>query len=98
MIPGAQTISLRMASTLISKIECAIVTYSPAKRRRFAIHMLIWSVVAMIANVAGYVTGLISQAGLILITLILSWLAITITAADLVATTDVREAESNTTG
>ena len=82
---------------VISKIECAIVTYPPAKRRRLAIHMLIWSVVAMIVNVVGDVTGLISQAGLILITLILSWLAITITAADLVATTDVREAEESTT-
>ena len=87
-----------MASTLIGKIECAIVTYPPAKRRRFAIHMLIWSVVAMLANVIGYVTGLIGQSGLILITLILSWLAITITAADLVATTDVREAETSATG
>ena len=82
---------------VISKIECAIVTYPPVKRRRLAIHMLIWSVVAMVVNVVGYVTGLIDQAGLILITLILSWLAITITAADLVATTDVREAEEAST-
>jgi len=83
-----------MDGKVISKIECAIVNYPPAKRRRIAIHMLIWSVVAMVVNVVGYVTGLISQSGLILITLILSWLAITITAADLVATTDVREAEA----
>jgi hypothetical protein len=78
---------------MIDRIEQAIVTCPPAVRRRIAIHMLIWSVVAMVANVAAYVTGLIGQRELILITLILSWLAITITAADLVATTDVREAE-----
>ena len=68
-----------MTSTLIDKIECAIVTYPPAKRRRVAIHMLIWSVVAMIVNVGLYLTGLVDQGSLILVTLILSWLAITTT-------------------
>jgi hypothetical protein len=79
--------------TLFDTIEQAIACYPPRKRRRIAIHVLIWSAAAMLANVAVYVTHLIDQRALILITLILSWLAITVTAADLVATTDVREAE-----
>ncbi|MBI5087728.1 MAG: hypothetical protein HZB15_02340 [Actinobacteria bacterium] len=75
----------------IERLERAIVSFPPARRRRLAIHVLIWSVVAMAVNVSAYVLGLMDEGTLILITLILSWLAITITAADLVATTDVRE-------
>lgn len=53
--------------------------------------MLVWSVILMVVNVVLFVTSVIDQGNLILITLVLSWLALTITAADLVATTDVRE-------
>ena len=79
---------------MLSRLECAIVRYPPAKRRRLAIHVLVWSVVAMLVNVTLYLVGIVDQASLILVTLVLSWLAITITAADLVATTDVREETS----
>lgn len=44
----------------------------------------------MVINVALYLFKIIDENMLILITLILSWLAITLTAADIVATTDVR--------
>lgn len=53
-------------------------------------YLLVGSVVAMVANVALYVYKVIDQSDLILITLILSWLAITITCADVVFTADVR--------
>ncbi len=72
-------------------LEKKIAESSPARRRRMAIHLLFWSVVAMIVNVALYLVKVIDQSTLILITLVLSWFAITLTAADLVATTDVRE-------
>ena len=84
-------------AAVIDRLERAIVAYPPSKRRRLAIHVLVWSVIAMFANVVLYMTGVVDQAALILVTLVLSWLAITITAADLVATTDVRE-EATTDG
>jgi hypothetical protein len=77
---------------MISLIEQAIVDCPPATRRRIAIHTLLWSAMLMVVNVVLYVANVIDDSDLILITLILSWLAITITAADLVATTDVRDA------
>lgn len=76
---------------MIERIERAITECPPATRRRIAIHMLVWSIVCMVINVALYVVDVIDEADLILVTLMLSWLALTITAADLVATTDVRE-------
>lgn len=78
---------------IVDWLEQTIVDCPPIKRRRIALHTLVWSVIAMIANVAAYLTHIIDETTLILITLILSWLAITITAADLVQTTDVRQAE-----
>jgi hypothetical protein len=55
--------------------------------------MLLWSVALMLGNVVLYATHIIDQAALILVTLVLSWLAITITAIDVVCTTDVRANE-----
>ncbi len=72
-------------------IENKIMDWEPSARRRASVHVLFWSVIAAILNVLLYVVGIIDQNTLILITLILSWFAITITAADLIATTDVRE-------
>lgn len=72
-------------------IEAKLMDWEPASRRRASVHVLFWSVLAGFLNVLLYVTGIITVDHLILITLILSWLAITITAADLIATTDVRE-------
>lgn len=63
---------------------------NPHNRLKAAKWLLVSSVVLMVINVALYVLHVIDEADLILITLVLSWLAITITAADVVATTDVR--------
>lgn len=68
-----------------------ITDWAPESRRVAAVRLLIWSVILMVINVGLYVASVIDEADLILITLILSWLAITITAMDVVATTDVRE-------
>ncbi len=76
---------------MIHWLECKIVDWDPKDRRRAAVGLLIWSVILMVINVALYVFGVIDESHLILITLILSWLAITITCADVIATTDVRE-------
>lgn len=75
---------------MIDRLEQAIVNYPPGQRRRLAIHVLLWSVVAMLTNDALYGAGIITNGTNIVITMNLSWLALTITAADLVSTTDVR--------
>lgn len=62
----------------------------PKNRVKYALWLLFGSLVLMVINVALYLFGIIDEAMLILITLILSWLAITLTAVDIVATTDVR--------
>ena len=72
-------------------LEETIVAVAPRARRRFAIHVLFWTVIAMFFNDLLYLVNIIDEAMLIFITLNLSWLALTVTAADLVATTDVRE-------
>lgn len=79
---------------MFDRIERALTEWPPAGRRRFAVHLLVWSLVAALVNVALYVSGVIDENHLIFVTLILSWLAITFTGADLIATTDVREEES----
>jgi hypothetical protein len=78
---------------VIARIEAALCAWSPEGRRCFAVHLLVWSAVACAVNVVLYVAGIIDENHLILVTLILSWLAITFTAADLVQTTDVRAEE-----
>jgi hypothetical protein len=72
-------------------LERILCNWEPAKRRRAAVEVLGWSVVLMFVNVALYVFRVIDESMLILITLILSWLALVISAADVVATNDVRE-------
>jgi len=75
-----------MTDKIINLLTC----WAPEDRRRAAVQLLVWSVVAMLVNVSLYVLGVINETHLILITLILSWLALTLTAADIVASTDVR--------
>lgn len=62
----------------------------PKNRVKAAFILLFGSIILMVINVALYLFKIIDENMLILITLILSWLAITLTAADIVATTDVR--------
>jgi hypothetical protein len=76
---------------VIKWLECKIVDWPPQARRRAAVALLVWSMVLMFVNVGLYLFKIISESDLILITLILSWLAITLTAVDVIATTDVRE-------
>jgi hypothetical protein len=83
---------------MIEHLEGRLTRWSPRSRRRAAVHLLLWSVVLMVINVGFYVVGVLNQEHLILVTLILSWLAITFTAADLVATTDVREESDDDDG
>lgn len=80
---------------MFDRIEQVITDWPPASRRRLAVHLFVWTLVAAPINVGLYVAGVIDENVLILVTLILSWLALTLTAADLVATTDVREAEES---
>lgn len=80
---------------MIDWLERVITACPPARRRRVALHVLVWSVVAMLVNDVVYIVGWINEASLIFVTLNLSWFALTITAADLVATTDVRDAEES---
>jgi hypothetical protein len=75
----------------IAALERKLIDWKPASRRRCAVHILVWSLIAGMVNVVLFALNVITVDQLILITLILSWLAIAITAADLVATTDVRE-------
>jgi hypothetical protein len=76
---------------LFIRLEERVTAWSPRSRRRAAVQTLAWSVVLMVVNVGLYVFGVLNDSHLIFVTLVLSWLAITFTAADLVATTDVRE-------
>lgn len=75
----------------VDALEEAITCWEPRSRRRAAIKALTACTYLMAINVALYVFGIINEANLILITLILSWLALNVTFVDIVATTDVRE-------
>lgn len=76
---------------MFNYLERRLLEWEPANRRRFCVYVLFWSVVIGFINIVLFAVGIVDEGNLILITLILSWLAITFTAADLVATTDVRE-------
>lgn len=76
---------------LVDALEEAITNWEPRDRRRSAIMGLTLCTYLMIVNVILYVFGILNEAHLILITLVLSWLALNITFVDIVATTDVRE-------
>jgi hypothetical protein len=72
------------------RLEDTIACLPPARRRRWALRLAVWTFIATPVNVGIYMLGWISEAVLIVETLALSWLAVTFTAIDLVATTDVR--------
>jgi len=78
---------------MISRLEAWIVRCPPKRRRRMAIHVLLWSIVLMFVNDVVYLLDWIDGAMLIFVTLNLSWLALTVTAVDVVMTTDVRANE-----
>lgn len=63
---------------------------SPETRHRFARLLLVGSVVLWVACRVAYGLGWLSPQALDSITNDLSWFAITLTAADLLATSDVR--------
>jgi hypothetical protein len=78
----------------VRRLEAALAGIDPARRRRFALWMLVVSFVLGHANIGAFALGMVEPALMDAITNYLSWLAITITAMDLVATADVRaEAE-----
>lgn len=70
----------------------------PATRRLAALYILIISFVLGHLNIGLYLFGLMSNSMMDAITNYLSWVAITITAADLVATTDVRKEQDSSGG
>lgn len=62
----------------------------PRSRRRYAIILLFVTLVLGHANVAGYMFGWVPHSVMDAITNYLSWLALSITALDVVLTADVR--------
>lgn len=75
-----------MTDWLIDKL-CA---WPAEERRRWAMRILVWSLLLGTVNVVLYLIGVIGVDDLILVTLVLSWLALTITAGDIVVGTDTR--------
>lgn len=78
----------------VDHLEKAITEWDPRERRRTALRGLTLCSYLMLINVIIFVLGVINEGHLILITLVLSWLALNITFIDIVATTDVREEAS----
>lgn len=76
---------------LFDSLERRFEHIEPEKRRRFAIHLLVWSFLLGHVNVGMFLGGIISHELMDLVTNYLSWCAITITALDVVMTTDVRK-------
>ena len=67
--------------------------------RRASAHLLFWSLVAMVLNVSAYLAGIISGSVMLFITLVLSWFAIVIGAANTLITTDVKKSiDEDSTG
>lgn len=76
---------------MIERLERAFDHVEPKKRRRAAIWMLLISLALGHLNMGAYIGGFISESSMNAVTNYLSWLAITITALDIVVTTDVRK-------
>jgi hypothetical protein len=62
----------------------------PRTRVKAAKWLLAGSIVLMVVNVFAYLLKFIDENMLLLITLILSWLAISLTCADILSTADTR--------
>jgi hypothetical protein len=76
-------------------LESKIDDWDPAARRRMAVRILSLTFVGMIINVALYLFKVIGEPELILVTLVLSWVALQFTCIDMVATTTLnKEADS----
>lgn len=75
---------------MIDKLEHRFTEIDPRTRRRAAIYLLVGSFVLGHANVGAYVLGFISHGFMDTVTNYLSWLAFTITALDILFTSDVR--------
>jgi hypothetical protein len=75
---------------MFDRLEDRLTRWDPRRRRRFALHVLVWSFVAGVVNLGAYFGGLVTLEQMAAVTLTLSWFAVTITAADIVCTTDVR--------
>lgn len=67
----------------------------PEQRRRSAVWLLVVSFVLGHLNILGFVFGWVSRDVMDAITNYLSWLAITITALDIVISTDIRKEQEN---
>lgn len=86
---------------IMDRLEHALDNWDPAKRRRFALHLVLWNMLGMFLTIPLYVLGLIllgTDAVLLVsiitvMTLLLSWGAMWLTGFDVVATTDVRKKE-----
>ena len=63
---------------------------APTTRRKIAVYLLIWSFVLGHLNIAAFVGGFVSHTLMDVVTNYLSWLALTLTALDVVIGTDVR--------
>jgi hypothetical protein len=75
---------------VFARLELALADWPAENRRRWAVHLFVWSIAAGIVNTVLYLLGRISLELMVLVTLDLSWLAVTFTALDIVFTTDVR--------
>lgn len=74
----------------MSRLLDAFTSIRPERRRRVALWLLVVSFVMGHVNMAAFVLGLVPPAVMDAITNYLSWLALTITALDVLMTTDVR--------
>lgn len=71
-----------MSKWLLKKLQ----SVDKKKRLLFYVRVLIFSVIGMVVNVGLYAGKVIGEKDLILVTLILSWLALTATFADWIIT------------
>ncbi len=75
---------------MIENITERLCAWDPKSRRRAAVILLIVSFVLGHANIGAFAFGLVSHGLMDAITNYLSWLALTITALDVVISSDVR--------
>ncbi len=75
---------------MIDRLEKWICAIDPAARRRAAVHLVLWTFVLGVLNMVAWAFGVVTTEQMVAITAALSWLALTITAADIVIGTDIR--------
>ena len=74
----------------MDQLERWLCGINPARRRRFALWMLVITTILGHLNIAAWAAGLVSPEVMDAITNYLSWFALILTAATLVAAEDVR--------